>query len=470
MQSASKQAALSRTVRILFRAVPLAVFISLMGSSVPALGCDCDACAVATVDEMPLQAKYDFFTNYGQYMPRIHCLRTAEGSPDWPWISALIALNVIVVAGYLKIVFFWQACYRDEEPQDRNAKLMGLAWVFVLCAICGYGLSTLIFFWPAYRLLAVAMVVLAIFTWRFAIDLEPFRNSFTAHRFQRQLNEKLQQDNSALEAKHQELEHANQKLEQTAGALQRTNEDLDDFVYAASHDLKAPLRAVDSLSQFLLEDLPDDIPEGCREDLGELRGRVKRMENMLAAMLKYARLGKQDHQTETFNLTSAVQEAVDLMHIPEGFSIQIETGNLETTSARPPLEQVIRNLVDNAIKHHDRPDGTIRVEAVGQGDFVELSISDDGPGIEPEFHQKVFEMFETLRRRDEHESSGMGLAMVKRLVETQGGSIKVESPCDRGTTFRFTWPRNVACAADIETLKDVPETTPQTEALEPCHV
>lgn len=142
---------------------------------------------------------FDFFTNYGQYMPRMHCLQTAEGSPDWPWITALIALNCVVAAGYTRIVLFWRRCYLSEESRDRDAKLMQLAGIFAVCAICGYGLSTLIFFWPAYRLLAFMLVILGFITWRFAFDLEPFQQAFISRRLQRELNDALEQEKSRLE-------------------------------------------------------------------------------------------------------------------------------------------------------------------------------------------------------------------------------------------------------------------------------
>lgn len=140
---------------------------------------------------------------------------------------------------------------------------------------------------------------------------------------------------------------------------------------------------------------------------------------------------------------------------------------------------MIRNLIDNAAKHHDRSDGTIRLTAVELEEFVEISVADDGPGIDPEFHKRVFLMFETLRRRDEHDSSGMGLAMVKRLVEGQGGRICVESDLpsseQRGTTFRFTWPKNVQPEL-VHIVRDesiFPTPVPpasEESPLEVCHV
>jgi signal transduction histidine kinase len=108
---------------------------------------------------------------------------------------------------------------------------------------------------------------------------------------------------------------------------------------------------------------------------------------------------------------------------------------------RVPLEQVIRNLVSNAIKHHDRDDGAIEVFSRESGNFYEFAVSDDGPGIPPEFHDRVFQIFQTLKSRDEVEGSGMGLALVKKTVEAHGGNVTLESSGGRGTTFRFTWPK-----------------------------
>jgi PAS domain S-box-containing protein len=146
------------------------------------------------------QARWDWFTNYGLYMPRIECLQGADGRPDWPWIVGLIALTLGVIAGYLRIVVFWRKSYLAESGRDRNRKLMELAWIFVLCATCGYAMSITMFFWPAYRLLAIFLVILNIVTWRFIATIGDFRASFQTHRLRRELDETLQGRNAELEA------------------------------------------------------------------------------------------------------------------------------------------------------------------------------------------------------------------------------------------------------------------------------
>lgn len=139
----------------------------------------------------------DFFTNDGNYMPRVHCLRNEAGQPDWPWIITLIALTSTVVIGYVRIFIFWRRAYLDEAPQDRNKKMMQLAYIFLFCAVCGYAFSLLAYFWPAYRLLAVFLFVLNVFTWGFAFSLKDFRLSLSANRMRRELIE--QAENKAIE-------------------------------------------------------------------------------------------------------------------------------------------------------------------------------------------------------------------------------------------------------------------------------
>jgi diguanylate cyclase (GGDEF)-like protein len=131
----------------------------------------------------------DFFTNGGLYMPRTHCLMNEAGNPDWPWIIALITLSLIIIAAYVRIYLFWCKSYFSEEPQDRNPRLMDLAQMFLWCAVTGYAASVLVFFWPAYRLVAVCMLFLAFWAWRFCLNISDFRTAFTAGRYRRLVNQ-----------------------------------------------------------------------------------------------------------------------------------------------------------------------------------------------------------------------------------------------------------------------------------------
>jgi signal transduction histidine kinase len=399
----------------------------------------CESCGTPRLST--LAAGFGFFNNNDQYTPQMHDLRTAAASPGWPWIAALIILNTAVISGYLKIFRFWRQSYQQELPGDRRNRLMNSAWMFLLCVICGYGMSTIAIFWPAYQLLALILLGLAVVTWKFASDLESFRESLTAQQPQRELNESLVRENELLEAKNSELNHAHVQLANTAEELRITNKDLDEFVYAASHDLKAPLRAIENLAQFVLEDAEDSLPERSRSDLSELQGRVSRMTRMLDGLLGYSRLRRLNFPAETFLIRDVIAESVRLLDIPACFTVRISDSQAQLTSPRPPLEQVIRNLIDNAVKHHDRDDGVIEIAVSEMDDHIELSVSDDGPGIAPEHQTRVFGMFKTLQRRDVVDTNGIGLTIVRRTVETHGGSVSLESQAGQGSRFTVKWPR-----------------------------
>ncbi|MCB1004166.1 MAG: HAMP domain-containing histidine kinase, partial [Acidimicrobiales bacterium] len=224
--------------------------------------------------------------------------------------------------------------------------------------------------------------------------------------------------------------------------LERSNQELGQFAHVASHDLKSPLRDIAHLAEWIDEDL-EDAPESVRDDLRTLRQRTQRMDRLLTDLLAYARAGRRPGRVVEFVVCEAIEAAIELVPLPPGFSVETE-GELDARlrTPRTPLETVLRNLVANAVKHHDRDAGTIaiRVDPAG-ADRLRFTVCDDGPGIPQQYHDKLFEMFETLRPRDEVEGSGVGLALCRRLVEAMGGTIGVESGDSRGSTFAFTWPR-----------------------------
>jgi PAS domain S-box-containing protein len=234
---------------------------------------------------------------------------------------------------------------------------------------------------------------------------------------------------------------AQKELQQRTEDLGRSNRDLEQFAYVASHDLRAPLRAVDHLSQWLTEDLDAHMTEEQRGNGRLLRRRVQRMERLLSDLLEYARVTRVHMKAELVDTTDLLNDVVAMLDWPPGFTFRPSLGLPVFETNRTALRLVFANLIGNAIKHHDRTEGRIEVEAMDAGAFHRFRVSDDGPGIPTRYHGKAFEMFQTLRPRDEVEGSGMGLALVKRLVESRGGMITVESPDTRGTTFLFTWPK-----------------------------
>lgn len=232
-------------------------------------------------------------------------------------------------------------------------------------------------------------------------------------------------------------------LRRKTDALQQSNNELESFAYAASHDLKAPLRGISNLTSWIEQDLGDQANDEVKSHTALLHGRVQRMENLLEDLLQYSRAGRDFAEPEEFDVGTELQEVFTLLSPPDDFELKIDGPTPSFQTARAPLHQVFRNLMHNAMKHHDRRAGTISVSVRDHGDLYEFAVRDDGPGIAPEYHGKIFDIFQTLRGRDEVEGSGIGLSIVKRIVGSAGGVIAVDSALDtdRGATFRFTWPK-----------------------------
>lgn len=239
-----------------------------------------------------------------------------------------------------------------------------------------------------------------------------------------------------------QLKRDDEELRRHAQELARSNQELNEFAYIASHDLKTPLRGIDNLSKWIADDAADTLPEASREHLRKLRQRVARLERLLDDLLQYSRANQQTGDMLPVQTGPLVRSVVELLHPPPGFVFSVADGMPLLITHKTPLELVFRNLIDNAIKHHDREEGRIEVSAASKGRFVEFTVRDDGPGIPAEYHARIFRMFQTLKPRDETDGSGIGLAVVTKVVERQGGQVRVESPDGRGTTFRFTWPNS----------------------------
>lgn len=233
------------------------------------------------------------------------------------------------------------------------------------------------------------------------------------------------------------------ELEYSAQRLEERNLELDQFAYITSHDLKAPLRGIANLSQWIEEDLGEHVTDEIRKQMDLLRGRVHRMEALIDGILQYSRVGRVKGAIETVNVEALLKEVIDLLAPPPEMIIRIEPGMPVLRTERLLLQQTFSNLIGNALKHRSRVDGHLTVGVKERGAFYEFSVADDGPGIPAEFHQKIFMIFQTLESRDKVEGSGLGLALVKKIVETQGGKIRLESTVGVGTTFYFTWPKVV---------------------------
>ena len=251
---------------------------------------------------------------------------------------------------------------------------------------------------------------------------------------------------AAIERDITQSKRLEEEREELINALQKSNQELDEFAYVASHDLKAPLRVIDNASGWLEEDLGDKLDDESRENLQLLRSRVNRMEKLLDDLLEYSRVGRKlDADYE--ELVSGEVLFNDICHLltndsNKDFKINATPEFLALNVNRMPLQQIFLNLISNAIKHHDRKDGAINISVEKQHHKYLMTVKDDGPGIPIKFHDKIFKMFQTLRPRDQVEGSGMGLAVVRKHIESFGGKITIESEVGKGSTFKFTWPIN----------------------------
>ncbi|MEW8028667.1 MAG: CHASE domain-containing protein [Candidatus Thiodiazotropha sp.] len=242
----------------------------------------------------------------------------------------------------------------------------------------------------------------------------------------------------------QELQRLNETLEhhianRTAEAERRAQY-LEQFAYVTSHDLKAPLRAVSNLAQWIEEDLRDKLDDASKEQLALLRDRVKRMHDLIEGLLEYSRVGRSTDPESLVDTQELVEEIIDTLSTDDRFSVKVK-GKMPILKAdRLQLGQVFSNLISNSLKHHGGKKGKIRIRCEDSDQFYQFSVCDDGQGIAPQYHQKIFLIFQTLESSDFESSTGIGLALVKKIVEEHGGTIELRSEPGAGACFYFTWP------------------------------
>lgn len=248
--------------------------------------------------------------------------------------------------------------------------------------------------------------------------------------------EKITESRNQLAAKNIQLENYTRDLE-------KTNKELDKFASIVSHDLKAPLRAIGNLTGWIEEDAGDTFTPEVKANFDIIKGRVKRMEDLINAILDYSKADRHAPREEVkFDTKEIVKETVDFIGKPANLTLEISDNMPTMLSDRTRMEQIFSNLINNAIKYCDKENIHIKIGADEQKDGWVFSVKDNGPGIDKQYHEKVFVIFQTLNRRDDVEGTGVGLAIVKKIIEDQGGKIWVESEAGKGADFKFFWPKS----------------------------
>jgi light-regulated signal transduction histidine kinase (bacteriophytochrome) len=222
--------------------------------------------------------------------------------------------------------------------------------------------------------------------------------------------------------------------------LAAVNQELKDFAYIVSHDLKAPLRGIASLADWVQNDYGDRLDDEGRDMLRLMSGRVRRMSDLIDGVLEYSRVGRVKENKTQVNLSRLLNETIDMIAAPNGIHIAIDSELPTLWAEKTRMQQVFQNLIGNAVKYMGKPEGEIHIGHSQKDDYWEFYVSDTGMGIESRHFDKVFQIFQTLVPRDQSESTGVGLAIVKKIVETYGGKIWLISEVGKGSTFWFTLP------------------------------
>lgn len=235
-------------------------------------------------------------------------------------------------------------------------------------------------------------------------------------------------------------EKLSDNLQKQTVELAETNRELDNFAYVASHDLKSPLRGIRQLATWIEEDAAEILPEGSKKHLKQMRSRVEKMERLLEDLLDYSRIGREKPQSETLDLSEMISSLVELTDNPKQVAVTYPTERPPVKTFRVPLEQVLRNLIGNAIKYnHHESGGQVTIDWNLERDFCNIVVSDNGPGIAPKDQERAFQMYQRVGDT-KTDGTGMGLALVKKQIESMDCSVELKSSLGDGASFEFSWP------------------------------
>ncbi|WP_298421106.1 ATP-binding protein [uncultured Kordia sp.] len=236
-----------------------------------------------------------------------------------------------------------------------------------------------------------------------------------------------------------ELSNVNIELKENLRNLEKSNAELDSFNHIVSHDLKAPLIAINTLASFIEEDIEETIDEDVKHRFQLLKDRVSKMYALINDLLEYSKITKEKKSKELFSLNDLLNEVTSIVNDENRHTIHLPDVDFEIFASKVELKHVFQNLISNAIKHNDKDSAIITISFSKLPNEYAFFVSDNGPGIEAKYHTKIFEMFSQLNVNNEVESTGIGLSIVKKIVAENNGVISVESEKGIGTTIKFSW-------------------------------
>ncbi len=248
----------------------------------------------------------------------------------------------------------------------------------------------------------------------------------------------LAKTNELLQQEVVQRQQSQEKMALLLKELESTNKELNDFAYIVSHDLKAPLRGISSLSEWLVSDYADKLDDEGKELINLLIVRVKKIYSLIDAILQYSRIGRIKEEIRRVNLNDVVKDVIELLEPIENVEIDITNELPIVDCEKTRIVQVFQNLLDNAIKFIDKPQGKITIGCTEKNGYWQISVADNGSGIGKEHFERIFKIFQKLSDNKNSDSTGIGLAIVKKIVEMYGGEVWLESELGVGTTFFFT--------------------------------
>jgi signal transduction histidine kinase len=238
------------------------------------------------------------------------------------------------------------------------------------------------------------------------------------------------------------LQEANRRLDAQAVDLRRSNSELEQFAYVASHDLQEPLRKVASFTQLLQRRYGDQLDERADQYIDFAVDGAKRMQQLINDLLTFSRVGRTGEGRELVDMNVVAQSALaNLATAIDEAGASIEIDDLPTVRGEPSLlAAVLQNLIGNAIKFRGDDPPRVRVTCRRDGEAWEFAVADNGIGIDPEYAERIFVIFQRLHAKESYSGTGIGLALCRKIIEFHGGRIQLDTSVHEGTTFRFTLP------------------------------
>jgi len=233
----------------------------------------------------------------------------------------------------------------------------------------------------------------------------------------------------------------NEIINEKSTELQRSNSRLKEFAYIVSHDLKTPLRGIKNLALWIKEDCGDILPKEGISHLEMIDRQIIKMENLIRAVLEYSKSGNSATGSEWIDLDEIINEVVEMVDVDHKTKFTVNTHIPQMKGTRIVISQVLQNLLSNSIKHNDKSQKEVEITVSETEDGIKFSISDNGPGIDPKHHKRIFDLFQSLRSETNYENTGIGLPVARKMIEECGGSLWLDSEPGKGSVFYFSLPK-----------------------------